>query len=380
MTAWVGIGNRIGPTQEEPVLTVDQDSPDDQVAAATTPRPRFGSPRFARLVQSPAVRRVSPLRLATAIPLGILLLWGLYEAGSWGMGVVARFVAAQPEHQILFSQIDLVPSPPPYIRAGAAGILANIRLEAKYPETISVLDTDLDALRVAISRNPWIKSVSSVRSSYRHLTIQVEYRQPFAVVIPSRRVTEEEVIDLDLVNLPSDPGEFAWLERKPHHQVAGQAAHLVAIHAVGDGVADRNGLIWKPATTSPPHGDELLRQAVQLARFLAGQAGSKTPGGQPMPEFPEIYSHREPDEYGGLKDMGYFLRDSSGNWVHWQSAPGSEDPLELKAAEKWTQLGRYIDVHQGIDLKKDAEFILFRPDGAQTKRFKPRELPGRAKS
>ena len=341
----------------------DHDSSDPLDPEPIRERSPFGPRRFARLVQSPTARRLSPKRLLVGLVLAGLIFWAIFEAGVWIKGSVGQWVASRPEHQILFSEIELIPQPPPYIRSGASGILANVRAEAKYGETVPILDTDLEALRVALSRNPWIEDAESVRTSYRHLAIQVVYRKPLALVISDNPKDPPAVIDHNGVELPSRPFELEWAEREPRPRAAGCPNPLFEIRKLGKGEPNRVGYTWK--TTDPNIDADRVVQAAQIAEFLDGHRSEKTSKGRQTPEFSRIYYHHEG------KVIGFFLQDADFNFLFWDSAPGREAINEPAATEKWAMLTRHLDALGSLGLKNNAEeFLLFNSSKAFVKRFK----------
>ena len=326
----------------------DDDSPDDPGIPETTDRRlTFGSPRFARLVQSPVARRFAPRRLALALSVGGLVAWGVYAGGVRVAGGLSSWVASRPEHQIPFEAIELIPAPPAFIRAEAAGILDEVRLEARYGPTLPVLTTDLETLRLALSRNPWIESAGPLRSSYRHIDAHVTYRKPLALLVHDEARNEAVLIDRNGVELPSTMA-FRWAEKKnPRYRLAGDPAPLIEIWGLGHGVPDRVGLVWRSeeATKIP---ESRVIDAVHLAEFLAARAESKTAGGRPFPTFIKIHYEVKISKLGEVS--GYFLLDSRHNWILWDSSPGEESLDELSSAEKWVMLGRFIDANDGFDL------------------------------
>ena len=346
-------------------MSDDLDDLDDGLTDdAPTGRSPFAAPRFARLVGSPTTRRVSPRRLAGAVVLGLSLAWGGYEVVARSAGSITRWVAAQPDYQIPFGEIELDPLPPAYIRSGAAGILESVQHEAKYGTTLPILATNLDDLRQSLSRNPWVENAGPVRSSYRHLAIHVAYRQPVAVVVLDPPRKQVIVVDRNGVELPTRPYQFEWTETSPRYRAAGVPTPLVKIISVGTNVPDRTGLVWKSA--SPRVEDERVPQAARLAAFLAARAGTRTPGDRPTPDFTEIHYYRK------KQATGFFLRDARDRWFFWESAPGSEAVTEPSAVEKWRQLGRFLDGPRADELRSGLfNFLWFSLRQAEPKDFGP---------
>lgn len=347
------------------------DDLDDQIDPVTPRRSPFGSPRFARLVDSPVGRRLSPRRLGGGILLGGCLLWGVAELGSRAAAGVKRWVAAQPEHQISFDQIELDPPAPPYIRQGAAGILASVRAEAKYDTSVSVLDIDLDALRIALSRNPWIENVGSVRSSYRHLAAKVVYRKPVATILCESESTPFVVVDRNGVVVPSEPGQIDWADPRSRSRVAGNPAPLLKLRGLGDPVGDRLGLIWR--STSLNIDDAKVVQAARLADFVTSVTAAKTPKGHPTPEFAFAIYHREPRAENKVEITGFFLRDTQNHWIFWNSGPGAEPIGELDSARKWGALCRFLDDHGPLSFDPETQFLSFTSGAAEVIDFQTDE-------
>ena len=343
-------------------MTVDDDSIDDSEATQSTGRRlSFGSPRFARLVQSPTARRFAPRRLAIALSVGGLVAWGLVAGGVRVAAGLSEWVASRPEHQIPFDSIELIPPPPAFIRSETAGILDAVRAEARYGPTLPVLATDLEELRLALSRNPWIESARPVRASYRHIDAHVTYRKPLALLIYDVSKLDAVLVDRNGVEMPSSL-PFQWAEKKePRYRLSGDACPLLEIHGLGPGVPDRIGLVWKPVDAEKVPQSKVL-EAVRLAEFLQNRVGSKTPGGFPFPTFIRIHYEwaMRPD---GPRS-GFFLKDDQRNWIFWDSGPGVEIRDEPSATEKWAMLGQFIDSHRGLDLGGHAQDSLnFGPRG-----------------
>ena len=356
------------------MVSIDDDSPDALPPDPLAGRLPFGSPRFARLVQSPVARRLSPRRLAAGVALGGLLAWGLVEAGSRGASVVAHWVGGLPEHQVPFDGIKLSPPPPDFIRPGAAGLLATVRDEAKYPAAISTLDADFEALRVALTRNPWIEAAGPIRTSYGQIAAGVAYRRPVGFILP-KSPTDGRFVLLDArgVELPIGPDQVAWSETGPRFRVLGATSPLVQVLGLGRPGEQREGLIFR--STDPEVGAPQVEQAAHLADFLQAHAAGKTPGGRAMPDFVGIEYHREFAEVkqGGVATArmiaGFYACDITKNWIFWHSAPGAEALDEPRAAAKWEQLARYIDERGPLNLDRDREYLNFTLRGAEVVPF-----------
>ncbi len=346
----------------------DFDPPDDRLGEPAPNRSPFASHRFARLVRSPAARRLSPRRLAGAILLGALSLWGIFLIGSRAALAVTRWVAAQPEHQVAFDQIELIPAPPEYIQSGAAGILASVRQEAKYDATLPILATDLESLRVAFSRNLWIENAGPIRSSYRHLAIDVVYRKPVATILYDHDKRQSVLIDRNGVELPVGSGQVEWVETKARYRVVGETHPLIEIRGLGPALGGRVGLIWR--SMSPAVDDDKVIQAARLAAFLAQRAGTKTSRDRPFPDFAEIRFHDEMVDHKRI--LGFFLRDTGSHWVFWGAGPATSAADDPASSRKWANLGRQIDAKGSLSLKRDTHYLKLDADYPEVRKFGPR--------
>ena len=322
----------------------DQNLSPDASFVPVGDRDRIRAPRFARLVQSPVARRLAPKRLILATFLGGGLLWAGAIASWHGANSLAGWVGRQPEHQIAFESVELIPPPPPYIPSGAGGILDAVRLATRRDPQLSVLNTDLEALRVDLSQNPWIERTGTVRASYRRLAVEVAYRKPLAVVIVDPSKNEAMVVDRHAVELPIENKQFELVEAKQQYQVVGDSKCLIQIRGVGSPLPNRKGLTWKSA--DPAISDQKILEAVDLVQFLYDRSESKSPSGRPMPDFRVIHFIHQSvrNSQGSTEDVqGFFLLDASERYVFWNSAPGRESREEASASQKWSMLAHFID-------------------------------------
>ncbi|WP_435007117.1 hypothetical protein P12x_004497 [Tundrisphaera lichenicola] len=300
------------------------------------------SRRFARLVESPAARRLALPRLAVAALAGILLLGLSWVAGSRLVQWVIEWVDAQPEQQMAFSEITLDPAPPPYIRTGAEGILKTVQLNSRRAEHFSVPSVDLSALAKDFRiHSPWVAEVGQIRRSYGRLEVPLVYRKPVAL-----GPYEKErflVVDKDAVILPSDDIEWSekadgvdWVEKGKRYRVRGIDEPLLMILDVDPPASMQAGLAWKKAGAPDPlvGADPKVKGAARLAEFLQGRA-KVTPGGKPAPSIVAILPEGE--------TLRYFLRDDRENLIFWEEAPGAEPIGEPSAEGKWKMLLEWVD-------------------------------------
>jgi len=324
------------------------------------------SRRFASLVASPAARRLSPRRLAWAVSAGVLALAIVTVVGARVARSVTDWVGSLPDYQLPFERIELVPAPPAYIRPGAAGLLEQVRVEARHGEALPLLGLDLKALENDFRRNPWVKDVTGVGRSFGQLTVHLVYRKPVAVAEFDKGVLL--VVDEDGVILPLDDKDVDWIEKGPKFRARGLAEPLIVITDVKPPREIRPGLVWMRGADGEAPDLQLLG-AARLAKFLQEQ-GRKTPGGRATPEFVAVQPEPESTKL--------FLRDSEMNLVFWDDAPGSEARGGLTAAAKWAMLLDWVDRHGSIGLAP-GEYLRFGHAGAKASRFHQAAGPKRAR-
>ncbi len=322
------------------------------------------SRRFARLVESPAARRLALPRLAWALGASAGLALLAWAGGSWAIRSVARWVAAQPEHQLPFSGITLVPGPPPWFGSGAPGLLKKVRDEARRGETLPLLELDAEAIRTDFKRCSWVERVGAVRKAYRQLAVHLEYRKPVAVA----QFEDDKVFAIAGDAVILDPDDIAWVEKRPRFRVRGIEGPLIVIRGVAPPAVRRYGLAWKRLDAPADDldgGDPRVLGAARLAEFVQRQP-RRSPAGREAPEFITIWPARESD--------GFFLRDADQRWVYWDRPPGREATDEPPAAEKWAALLDRVDRLGGLKLGPD-EFLRFTRAGAEVEHFKKGGVP-----
>ncbi len=326
-------------------MSDDHDSPD---APMTAPRPaacrsgRPGSPAWCSRPPPGGCRRVAWCRRGAR-----RLCWSgaCIEAGTRAAGRSRAGSRRSPSTRSRSSRSNST-RPRRLHPLGGRGHPGQRPREAKYGETISILDTDLEALRVALSRNPWIEERRLDPDVLPHLGSQVIYRQPVAVVVPigeERRV----VVDRHGVELPSSPSQFDWAEQRPRYQPAGTTTPLIEIRGVGTGNDPTgSGLEWvrrgRRSTTS---------RVVQAAR-LAGswRIGSRrrTRRRQPAPDFAEIYFYRTASEDRLLRprfpaELGFLevgARARKGSTSRGRREVGAAEPFRRRPARGELKLNR----------------------------------------
>ncbi len=317
-------------------------------------RPRPGR-RFARLVESPAARRLALPRLLLA---GVLLLLAV-ALGVIGIAKlaeqVAGWVAARPEHQIRFEAIELVPEPDPCVLGGRSKILEEVRAGTTFGDTIPLLDLDLAKLEQDFRLYAWVKDVVRVdRSHFGRLIVELTYRKPVAVVPFESVAPGAFVLDEEAVVLPDR--DIDWTSTRSPFRVRGVAAPLIEIRRLPDSTpTPKVGLPWKGKAEEGSTGepDPLVLRACRLARFLQ----TKQAGPDRTLAFSEIYLPDTPDG-------SFFLLDPEKNWVCWGKAPGDERAGEPSSEARWAMLGEWIKAHGPLSTK-GSDSLYFTNEGAK---------------
>jgi hypothetical protein len=234
-----------------------------------------------------------------------------------------------------------VPPPDPWVKGGAALILANVR-KGKVGETVSLLDLNLKDLEKDFSLCPWVKKVLRIdRSNYGRLIVHLAYRKPVAVVPFKKFEPRAFVLDDEAVVLPYR--DIDWTMGTDPYEVRGISCPLITIQGVPDSSpAPTFGLPWKRKIEMKvgevvDERDPFVLKAAIIARFLQDRKLSlKSPD-----EAPDFVSIRLPDG----PDDPFVLYDRGDNLVCWGKAPGDEKPGEPFAEARWDMLLEWVRTH-----------------------------------
>jgi hypothetical protein len=292
---------------------------DDRAGDAVTgPAP---SRRFARLVASPAVRRLAVNRVGLAVVASIAILGLVVAAGTLARRSASEFLQRQPEYQLAFKEIALEPPPPAWYRGGTEGFLKRVREEAREEESFSVLGVDLARLDRAFRLYAWVEKVEQVTRSYpNRVVVRLAYREPVAVAHSGDQAAV--VVDRDGVILPR--GEIEWEAAGP----------LILIAGLPPPVDPRPGRFWKSgdAAKGTVQADERVLAAARLAAFLKSKQArpeSSIPALRFMALHPEVKRQ-------------IFVECASMMMILWGDAPGEEPPGQLTAEARWTMLRDWV--------------------------------------
>jgi hypothetical protein len=144
-------------------------------------------------------------RFGTLVLLLIASTVAVIYAGSLALDTAVRWLHQQSEYQVKFSDIELVPPPPPWFLGGQARFLERVREDANESEKIPFLDLyaidadrskadnrdpnrpatqsisdDAQAGRIelAFRKFPWVRQVGRVTYRSRKIRVELEYFEP----------------------------------------------------------------------------------------------------------------------------------------------------------------------------------------------------------
>ncbi len=259
----------------------------------------------------------------------ILFLAGLVAAGAIliylglrGVRAAVGWLTVQPAYQVRFRDIGLVPGPPDWYRKGSVDFLESVRQCAEESETLPVLDLEPGRIKLSFERSPWIEQVLKVSYPPRGLRVELQYREPVALVdIP--RSHHKYLLDENARILPLMDVDVDGLLR---------LGSIIRIS--GDDLVEpldpRPKHIWesRPGVHDAAAGIARIPGAARLASYLVQRIRLLDPS---RPMALEIVPTDPPH-------WGWFLWDAGSRPILWGQAPGEEPPGEMSAEEKWTML------------------------------------------
>ncbi len=339
------------------VVSDDEDIRPGGMVGSTGPRgwaARRLRPRSAD--SPPAPRRVAIRRIAVTLTVAAVGLIGLFLGGAKVRDWSVRYLHERPEAFIEFHSIELSPPAPAGIRRGSAGILEDVRNEAKRPERIPLYGIDLAELRKDFLRNPWVRDVRRVQIlGPGRLRVELDYREPVALVAP---ITGGGFyVDDTAVILP--PEDILPQGVKSRIQIVGKG--------IQPPYQWRPGLSWNEGKENDPltHPNARVGSAARLARWLHDRT-DESPQAQPALRFTKI----NVDE-----DGHQFIQNVEDAYVWWGESPGSEPKGDLTAAEKWELIEKWVKENKGIKQRypgflyfKDRQLVPHHSDGVASRR------------
>jgi hypothetical protein len=328
-------------TQSREPGTRTSPEPSQATDGPAPPWPRLLGASTERAAVPAGTRR--PLLIgAGAVGLAVL---GLLAA-HW-QPVLIGWLGKRPEHTLRFEEIQIEPTPPAYIRSGAAGLLARVRQAAGFPEAMSALSLGPGEVRRAFALgSPWVEAVEAVELAGHpnRLTVRLRYREPVAWIGPPEGPT---FLDGNGVVLPGDDLDLA------------QAGPLARIEGRSWPAAPRAGVALDPSDTA---SGRVLRSAVRLAGFTRQMAASER--------------HLEGritaiDVRHGPRWL--YCRTAAGLWVLWGASPEDEAPGQPTATRKWRWLQEWLARRADVTARRSDSYLAFGPTGPE---LRPR-LPSR---
>lgn len=276
-------------------------------------------------------RRLDPVRLAAAVVLVGATLWLGTLGARRGFHGVRDWLHQQPPYQLAFQEITLDPPPPEWLRLGAPGLLEQIREGAGRPETLPLLDLNLEELARDFQReSPWVRAVTGIDRAFpNRLTVSIRYRQPVALLRlkNGRRL----VLDAESVVLPEDAIDLSRTE--PVVLIA-----LSAVDEAGANLSSRPGRVLQLATAGTPVG-EPARIPSALSAFFRTRKAVAGAGAAVPPSKPAVAAiQTDPQGRLWVELPGRLL-------VLWGRADGTREPGELDDAGKWGSLNAWFNEH-----------------------------------
>jgi hypothetical protein len=293
---------------------------------------------LARLGSTPTNRRAAAGRVIFALVLLAISVPLLTLAAQRANRTLTAWLHGRKTYQLPFEDIELVPAPPAWIQSGKRGLLDRVREHANWPASISVLDTDLDALAADFQRaSPWIRGVERKETAYpNRLRLVVRYREPVARVTVQRLGL---VLDRDGVVLPDDD-----LDRDAAGSLV-EIINLLPVDAAASTIEARPGRSLKlPASGE----DDIALRASRLAEFFKSHATLKR-STKPVCRIVAIHEDKR----------GLFAQTAESAMILWGPAPGFEQPGEPTAEEKWGMLEDWLEAHNDFKAVQHPRFLAF---------------------
>lgn len=221
-------------------------------------------------------------------------------------------LSERPEYQLSWSKISVTPLQ----RWVPQHLCEQVRTLSQLPAEVSVLDESLvHQLAAAFSQHPWVESVRSVQKQPQGIHVELVYREP-ALMVQTRRGAYP--VDTHGVLLPPSDFSLDDVEMFPT---------LEKVRSTPQG----------PAGT--PWGDRAVVGAAQLAVQLTSGEDHQTPW--------ERYGLRaivvrsQPGPVADVEDIEFGLTTTSGSYIVWGHAPGS-DALEPNVAQKFERIDKFL--------------------------------------
>lgn len=275
------------------------------------------------------------LWVASALVLvGLLAVYAAVRVSTATRG----WLADQSAYRIPFGAIVLDPPPPSWFRGGTSAFLEDVRLRARMPETIAVLNLQEGELRRVFEANsPWVERVESVAYRPLGLAVRIVYQRPVALVLTARG--RSYLVNASGVILPKDD-----LNTDVKQFVVDQGLIQIDGPRITDPTNPRPGLVWQPrpgAADAAP-GNARIPAAARLAGFLLDRMRLIDRRREPALRI-DFINPMDPE------GRGLFLINAERRNILWGAAPGEEPPGSLTAEEKWEKLREWSKEVRDVD-------------------------------
>jgi hypothetical protein len=283
----------------------------------------------------PRLRRFDFVRAERQLDLPrVLLAFALLVAGMALVGYMGtqalrctiRWLHQQPEYQVRFLDIRLQDEPPTWFRGGAQAFLRGVRVHAKEPEILPVMELESERVDHDFRLYPWVDDVKRVEYPPQGIKVQLVYKQPVAA-IPSS-TGDPLILDRKGTILPGADIDTEKLGPLIRINIAGKELEQLA--------SDRQpGRAWRSSARGAegPQLERCVGEAARLAGFLQETDRANEAAANPALRVLAIVA---------TEDFRFlFLQTAEKVMVLWGETPESEISANLEAREKWEILKRW---------------------------------------
>jgi hypothetical protein len=268
-------------------------------------------------------------RRALLLSVATLAAVALFYLGAQLFRAALNWLHHQPQYQLPFEQIELVPEPPPWFLGGKTVFLEGVRRLARETVSISMLESPWEQLRVDFQKYPWVREVERVSPGQKSLSVRLRYRQPVAFVQSSR--ADQMLLDETgaILNIKdADVGPSSQLSNLV--RISGQGLVLPSDF--------KFGVVWKSRAAGGDHDepDRRILAASKLASFLRQPAQLADAERWPALRVMDI-------NVTEFDPFGLFLKNFEDADIWWREPPGDELPGRPTAEQKWGMLQRWRD-------------------------------------
>ncbi len=186
------------------------------------------------------------------------------------------------------------------------------------PEELSLLDKSVvKQVANAFAKHPWVAEVKSVRKVLSGIQVDLEYRQPVAMVH-----VKQGLYPVDKVGTLLPPGDFSPTD-------IGHYPKIENIVTTPQGAA---GQLW---------GDVVVEAAAKLAAALEPHWKKFS--------LASIYAPTRNSADTRVDDLVFEINTEGGSQIVWGRAPGTDHPGELSVAQKIGRLDALCDQYGTFD-------------------------------